>query len=69
METINIPVSEIRMLTVKELCRVLRIGRDKGYALMKSTGFPSVVIGKRYFVSTRALDDWLKRYEYKRYAV
>lgn len=25
MEAINIPESEIRMLTVKELCRVLRI--------------------------------------------
>ena len=61
--------NEIKMLTAKELSKVLRIGRDKAYALMKSNGFPSLCIGKRYFVTTKALNDWIKCYEHKKYAV
>ncbi|MCR5232777.1 MAG: helix-turn-helix domain-containing protein [Lachnospiraceae bacterium] len=63
------PESGITMLTAKELSSVLRIGRDKAYALMKSNGFPSICIGKRYFVTTKALNDWINQYEYKQFAV
>ena len=69
MDEIKVPESGITMLTVKDLSKILRIGRDKAYALMKSNGFPSVCIGKRYFVTTKALNDWIERYEYKKYAV
>ena len=59
--------SDIKMLTAKELSSDLRIGRDKAYALMKSRGFPSICIGKRYYVTEAALSEWLKNYEYKEY--
>ena len=59
----------INILTVKELGQVLHIGRDKAYALMKSGGFPSTCIGNRYFVTERALNEWLQQYEHKKYAV
>lgn len=60
---------EVKVLTVKELSNVLRLGRDKTYALIKSPGFPSICIGKRYIVTEQALNSWLKQYEHKEYLV
>ncbi len=60
---------EIKILTVKELGEVLHIGRDKAYALIKSSGFPSTCIGNRYIVTEKALSEWLHTYEHKKYAV
>lgn len=57
------------ILTPMDLAERLHIGRDKAYALIKSKGFPSVCIGKRYIVTSRALDEWLKSYEYKTYVI
>lgn len=59
----------LNLLTTKELGEVLKVGRDTAYALMKSKGFPSITIGKRYFVTERALAEWVRRYEYKEYAI
>lgn len=53
------------MLTVKDLQRVLRIGRDRAYALMRSKAFPSIKIGARYYVTQEALNEWLRQYAYK----
>lgn len=53
------------MLTVKDLVKVLNIGRDTAYALMHSRSFPSMKIGGRYYVTQKALDDWLERQAYK----
>lgn len=51
------------MLTVKDLQRELNIGRDSAYALMRAKAFPSIKIGRRYFVSKEALARWLERYQ------
>lgn len=59
----------VKVLTVKDLSQILKIGRDKAYALIKSNGFPSVCIGNRYIVTEDALNEWLKKYEYKKYAI
>lgn len=48
------------MLTVKDLTEKLGVGRDTAYALMRAKGFPSFKIGKRYFVSEEALEEWIK---------
>lgn len=53
------------LLTVKELCTKLNIGRDKAYALMHAAAFPSIKIGGRYYVLEAELDKWLERYKYK----
>ena len=53
------------MLTVKDIQKKLKIGRDRAYALMRSTAFPSIKIGARYYVTEEALDDLLRRYAYK----
>lgn len=60
---------DIKILTAKELSQVLRIGRDKAYALIKSEGFPSICLGKRYIVTDKALNEWLSSYEHKQFVL
>lgn len=56
-----------RMLTVKELQEVLHIGRDRAYNLMRSSCFPSMIIGTRYYVSQSNLEKWINTYAYKEF--
>ena len=60
---------KLKVFTAKELASVLRIGRDKAYALIRSAGFPSICIGKRYIVTEKALNEWLDQYEHKKYVL
>ena len=55
----------IMILTVRELQKKMRIGRDKAYALMHASGFPAIKIGGRYYVLEEEVDKWLERYKYK----
>lgn len=57
------------MLTVKDLQKELKIGRDMAYALMHAKGFPSIKIGGRYFVTEEALAKWLRTYESKSFVL
>lgn len=57
------------MLTVKDLQKKLKIGRDTAYALMHAKGFPSIKIGGRYFVTEEALIKWLRAHESKSFAL
>ncbi|MBQ9927329.1 MAG: helix-turn-helix domain-containing protein [Lachnospiraceae bacterium] len=57
----------MKLLTVRETQAVLRIGRDKTYALMKSKAFPSIKIGGRYFVDEDALQEWVQKYSYREF--
>lgn len=57
------------MLTTKDLQIYLKIGRDTAYALMHADGFPSLKIGRRYYVTQEALAHWLSRYEGKEFVL
>ena len=57
------------VLSAKELAERLHIGRDKAYALIKSKSFPSIKLGGRYIVTSKALNEWLDQYQYKTFAV
>lgn len=57
----------MNLLSVKELQNIWQVGRDKAYALMHSSGFPSIKIGGRYYVTQDELKKWLERYAYKTY--
>ena len=46
---------------VKDLQKVLGIGRDTAYALMRNCSFPAIKIGNRYIVETKAFEQWLRR--------
>ncbi len=50
------------VLTVEDLQKRLKVGRDKAYAIMTSPAFPSTKLGRTYFVTTDKLKDWLDMY-------
>ena len=54
-------MDQFQILTVKEIQGLLRIGRDKAYRLMKSSDFPSVKIGRTYFITAENFEIWLKK--------
>lgn len=47
-----------KSLTVKEVSKILCIGLNQTYALMKSKGFPSYRINNKYFVTEENLCKW-----------
>ena len=48
----------IKLLQVKDLIKA-GLSRDKAYALMQATAFPSIQIGKTYFVTEENFKKWL----------
>lgn len=57
------------VLDVKELQEALGIGADTAYCLMRSEAFPSMKIGKRYFVEREALKQWLQRHRGREFLI
>lgn len=53
------------LLSTKDLQAKLKISRDRAYALMRASAFPSIKLGGRYYVAENEVEDWLKRYAYK----
>lgn len=51
---------------VKVMQQKLGIGRDTAYALMRSSSFPSIKIGGRFYVEEEALQEWLRKNRYKK---
>ncbi len=60
---------EKELLTVEDLRRILSLGRDRCYALMHNSAFPSMRIGKRYLVHSKALHEWLESYQGKNFVL
>ena len=58
---------EINILKVEDIQEIMGIGRDKAYRLMHSDGFPSVQIGKTFFVTVDNFMRWMRDYTYKEY--
>ena len=56
-EKMNMP----NMITVSELQKVLDIGRDTAYTIVKKKDFPSVKLGRKYMILTDDLPDWLQK--------
>ncbi len=55
-----------KLLSVKDFAKSFNdtlgksIGTNRFYELVKEEGFPSVKIGKRYYVLTDRVEEWLK---------
>ena len=47
-------------LTVKDVAKVLRIGMNKSYELVRSPGFPCLRLGNRIVVPRDALIRWME---------
>ena len=52
-------MTEIKMLTVPEVGRILNIGRASAYALVRQKGFPVIQVGRQLRVSEDALYRWI----------
>lgn len=57
------------LLTTKDLQKTLNIGRDRAYALMRASGFPSIRINSRYYIEEPALQEWLRQNRYKEFRI
>jgi len=53
--------SNLHLLTVSEMAKILRIGRSSAYELCKQKEFPVIRIGKNIRIPQRALLDWVER--------
>lgn len=49
------------VLSVPEAAKVLGISAPKAYELVKSKGFPTIVVGKRLLVSAKGLERWIEK--------
>lgn len=50
--------------TVTDIRNILTIGTNKAYNLIKSDGFPSIKIGRKYLVPKDEFEKWVKTYLY-----
>lgn len=55
----------MKVLTTKDVSDILRLGKNQTYALMSSKAFPSYKIGKKFFVTDEALNEWLRKVQGK----
>lgn len=49
------------MYTIKDLQVILKCGSRTIYNLVHSKTFPSIKIGRKYFVEKNALENWLNK--------
>ena len=57
-------MEQVKMLDIKDVQRILKIGRNSAYNLMQSKGFPSMQIGRKWLISEEALNKWIKDNEH-----
>lgn len=54
-------------LTVKEVQHILKLGKDKTYKLVHTSGFPSIIVGGSIRVPKDAFEKWIKQYTYSEF--
>lgn len=54
-----------RLLTLKEACAILRIGRSKMFDLLDKHALPHVRIGRKIFFEKADLDQFIKKQKVK----
>lgn len=60
-------MSEIKLLTPKDIQSIFKVGKNQAYCLMHSAGFPSIEIGSRIYVEQDQLKKWLDTYAGRKY--
>lgn len=55
----------MKVLTAKDVSDILKLGKNQTYVLMNSKYFPSYKIGRKVFVTDKALEEWLKKIQGK----
>ena len=49
------------ILTVKDIQEIFGRGKRQTYELMCVPGFPAMKLGGRYFISVKALENWIQK--------
>lgn len=57
----NKKVTKIVTLTVQDVQKILKIGRNKAYEIFARADFPGVTIGKKFVVEEQAFKNWLQK--------
>lgn len=55
----NLLKQESRVYTVKEIAKLLKIGRNSAYALVKDENFKIMRIGNSIRISKKSFDEWM----------
>ena len=50
-----------KMLTVKDVQEILKIGRNRAYDIFAKEDFPGILIGKKYVIEETAFANWLQQ--------
>ena len=58
-----------RVYTPKDVHEILDLSMTTIYNIFRQKTFPSIRIGKRFFVTEDALKDWMSTYEYKTFYI
>ena len=64
---VDLEVREDKILTPKEIAKILKISMDKTYELIQSPVFPKIKIGRQYRISEEEFNKWIKKYSYNQY--
>lgn len=59
----------LKVLTVKDVCGILKIGRDATYSLMKSSSFPSYRLNNKLYVTEENLNKWINSITHKQFII
>lgn len=59
----------MKVYTVKEVAEILHIGKNKAYALMNSSIFPSYRLNKNLYVTEESLKEWLTKIKGKNISI
>ena len=59
--------NKIKLLSPKDLQELTGLGKNQVYALMNSSGFPSMRLNSRIFVTEAAFASWLTTYQGRTY--
>ena len=57
----NDPVDKYgdKILSVKDVRQIFGCGLRQAYEMVRASGFPSVKIGRKYYISAQALKQWM----------
>ena len=53
--------NEIEMYEIKDIQRILKIGRNNVYKLLKLPTFPSIRIGNKYIIPRKQFEQWVDK--------
>ena len=57
---------DVIIYTIKDIQRILGIGKNNAYKLLQLPSFPFIKIGKRYLIPKDDFEKWIKGSLYKK---